>query len=102
MTAILGQSQPRISRHLKLLTDAGLVDRLPEGAWAFYRLTDAEAASRMTRDLLTLADPADPVLLRDAERLAEIKRERAGIGIVGGERDPVAAQEAGEPLGVGG
>ncbi len=41
LTAILGQSQPRISRHLKLLAEAGLIDRYPEGAWVFYRLTEA-------------------------------------------------------------
>ena len=32
LTQVLGQSQPRISRHLKLLCDAGLVDRFREGA----------------------------------------------------------------------
>src|SRR5258708_31458172 len=38
LTGILGQSQPRVSRHLKLLCDAGLLERLPEGSWVFYRL----------------------------------------------------------------
>ncbi len=38
LTRILGQSQPRVSRHLKLLADAGLVERFPDGAWVFYRL----------------------------------------------------------------
>ena len=38
LTHILGQSQPRVSRHLKLLTEAGLVMRYPEGSWVFYRL----------------------------------------------------------------
>ena len=77
LTAILGQSQPRISRHLKLLTDAGLVDRHPEGAWVFYRLTDNGPARPMAGELLALADPDDAVLSRDRERLAEIKREHA-------------------------
>src|SRR5919112_1835410 len=40
LTDILGQSQPRISRHLKLLAEAGLVERHREGAWAFFRLAD--------------------------------------------------------------
>ena len=79
MTAILGQSQPRISRHLKLLTDAGLVERHAEGAWAFYRLSDAAAARQMARALLALVDPADAVLARDGERLVEIKREHAEV-----------------------
>ena len=37
LTVILGQSQPRISRHLKLLAEAGLVERFREGSWVFYR-----------------------------------------------------------------
>ena len=44
LTDILGQSQPRISRHLKLLVEAGLVERHREGAWAFFRLTDRGVA----------------------------------------------------------
>ena len=38
LTHILGQSQPRVSRHLKLLCDAGVLDRFREGSWVFYRL----------------------------------------------------------------
>src|SRR3712207_9076853 len=48
-TDILGQSQPRISRHLKLLVEAGLVERHREGAWAFFRLTDRGVALRIIR-----------------------------------------------------
>ena len=40
LVAILGQSQPRISRHLQLLVEAGLVERHREGAWAFFRLAE--------------------------------------------------------------
>ena len=75
LTAILGQSQPRISRHLKLLTEAGLIDRYPEGAWVFYRLTDGGSGRRLTGDLFSLVDRNDPVLSRDRERLAAVKRE---------------------------
>lgn len=38
LTEILGQSQPRISRHLKLLAEVALIDRYQEGAWAYFRL----------------------------------------------------------------
>ncbi|QLF70870.1 metalloregulator ArsR/SmtB family transcription factor [Peteryoungia desertarenae] len=77
LTEILGQSQPRISRHLKLLTEAGLVERYQEGAWAYFRLRqDAEAAA-LTQGLLTAVLRSDPVLMRDAERLASVKRARA-------------------------
>ena len=37
LTQVLGQSQPRVSRHLKLLADAGLLERFREGSWVFYR-----------------------------------------------------------------
>ncbi len=75
---ILGQSQPRISRHLKLLTEAGLLARHPEGSWVFYRLAKngpgAEVAGHLTA---LLAAGGDQVLTRDLERLADVKRTRA-------------------------
>ncbi|MEW5425044.1 ArsR/SmtB family transcription factor [Amorphus sp. 3PC139-8] len=77
LTTILGQSQPRISRHLKLLTDAGLILRAPEGAWAYYRLTEDDAGARLTDQLLMQLDPADPTLARDRERLAAVQRAHA-------------------------
>jgi ArsR family transcriptional regulator len=73
----LGQSQPRVSRHLKLLTEAGLVERAPEGAWVFYRLPRHDTAERRWADAtLGMLDPADPVLSRDSERLGEIRAAR--------------------------
>lgn len=77
LTAILGQSQPRISRHLKLLADAGLIIRYPEGAWVYYRIAEGGAARRLVQDLTALGDPEDPTLLRDREWLAAVKREHA-------------------------
>src|SRR5438552_6514453 len=59
LTAILRQSQPRISRHLRLLAGAGLVDRFREGAWAFFRLADRGAPAELARDLVARLDPAD-------------------------------------------
>ncbi|HZP19927.1 MAG TPA: metalloregulator ArsR/SmtB family transcription factor [Bauldia sp.] len=77
LTAILGQSQPRISRHLKLLAEAGLIERHPEGAWAFYRLADTEPSRHLARDLLALVAADDPALVRDRDRLGQVKRDRA-------------------------
>jgi len=77
LTAILAQSQPRISRHLKLLTEAGLVERHPEGAWVFYRLAEGGAAGRLARDLGKLVGEDDATLIRDRERLAQLKQEQA-------------------------
>jgi ArsR family transcriptional regulator len=66
-----------VSRHLKLLAEAGLVERFPDGAWVFYRLTHAGAADALVTELLSRIDPADPVLHRDAERLQAVWSERA-------------------------
>jgi ArsR family transcriptional regulator len=73
----LGQSQPRVSRHLKLLTEAGLVERLPEGAWVFYRLPRAATAERsLAETALALLDAADAIVVRDADRLSAIRAAR--------------------------
>jgi ubiquinone/menaquinone biosynthesis C-methylase UbiE len=75
LTTILGQSQPRISRHLKLLVDANLVERHREGAWAFFSLRE-EGSVRFVRASLAALDPDDPVLVADRTRLAEVRLER--------------------------
>ena len=49
LVQVLGQSQPRVSRHLKLLSEAGVVERLPEGAWVFYRLAEGDRGARRLR-----------------------------------------------------
>ena len=53
MMSILGQSQPRISRHLKLLHEAGLIDRYPEGSWVYYRLVQADAIDRLLSPVMS-------------------------------------------------
>ncbi len=82
----LDQSQPRISRHLKLLTEAGLLIRHREGSWVFHRLAEDGPGAEVARHLNALlpqasgsgaGDGADRVLARDLERLAEAKRARA-------------------------
>ncbi len=78
LVAILGQSQPRVSRHLKLLVEAGLAERQREGAWAFYRLADQSGA--FARALIARIDPADATLAADRARLAlarEARRKQA-------------------------
>lgn len=77
LTDILGQSQPRISRHLKLLAEAALVDRYQEGAWAFFRLSQAGESVSLARRLLDATDPADAVFARDDERLRALKKVRS-------------------------
>jgi ubiquinone/menaquinone biosynthesis C-methylase UbiE/DNA-binding transcriptional ArsR family regulator len=77
LTAILRQSQPRISRHLRLMAEAGLVDRFREGSWAFFRLGERGGTAELARELIARLDPADMTLARDRERLAAVRAQRA-------------------------
>ena len=69
LTDILRQSQPRISRHLKLLVEAGLVERFREGTWAFFRLAEHGGGADVARALIERLNPADQTIARDRERL---------------------------------
>ncbi|HTO31817.1 MAG TPA: metalloregulator ArsR/SmtB family transcription factor [Pararhizobium sp.] len=77
LTEILGQSQPRISRHLKLLAEVSLIDRYQEGAWAYFRLKGEGAGVALVRGLLSAANLDDAVLTRDGERLSALKLARS-------------------------
>ncbi|MDO8605848.1 MAG: metalloregulator ArsR/SmtB family transcription factor [Phaeospirillum sp.] len=77
LTQILSQSQPRVSRHLKLMCDAGLLDRFPEGAWVFYRLAAKGRVATLAGHLLDLLPAEDPILTLDQQRLAAIRAARA-------------------------
>jgi ubiquinone/menaquinone biosynthesis C-methylase UbiE len=76
LTAILRQSQPRLSRHLRLLAQAGLVERHREGSWAFFRLGDAGSTADIARALIARLDPNDSTIARDRERLAGVRAAR--------------------------
>jgi len=54
LTAIVGQSQPRVSRHLKLLCEAGLLERFKEGSWVFPRLRDTGQSAAFAKALMSL------------------------------------------------
>jgi ubiquinone/menaquinone biosynthesis C-methylase UbiE len=77
LTDILRQSQPRISRHLKLLAEAGLIERFREGTWAFFRLSEQGGGAEVARALLARLNPADPTIARDRDRLASVRAARA-------------------------
>jgi ubiquinone/menaquinone biosynthesis C-methylase UbiE/DNA-binding transcriptional ArsR family regulator len=77
LTEILRQSQPRLSRHLRLLAEAGLVERFREGSWAFFRLAERAGGTEIARTLIGRLDPDDPVIARDRERLAAVRAARA-------------------------
>jgi ubiquinone/menaquinone biosynthesis C-methylase UbiE len=77
LTDILRQSQPRISRHLKLLVEAGLIERFREGTWAFFRLAEHGGGAEVARGLLDHLNPDDPIIARDRERLESVRQARA-------------------------
>jgi demethylmenaquinone methyltransferase/2-methoxy-6-polyprenyl-1,4-benzoquinol methylase/ArsR family transcriptional regulator len=77
LVTILGQSQPRVSRHLRLLVEASLADRHREGAWVFFRIAQRGPASAFARDLIARLSPADARLAADRARLAEVRQARA-------------------------
>ncbi len=81
ITAILGQSQPRVSRHLKILADAGLAERHREAAWMFYRLAEHGGGNPSVRAVLAvvteIARADDRVLARDGERFEQARQARA-------------------------
>jgi ubiquinone/menaquinone biosynthesis C-methylase UbiE/DNA-binding transcriptional ArsR family regulator len=76
LTQVLGQSQPRVSRHLKLLTEAGVVTRYQEGSWAWFRLGDQSVERAVTDTALQNIDLAGNAMQRDIERLETVRRDR--------------------------
>src|SRR6201996_6751550 len=75
LVEIVGQSQPRVSRHLKLLGEAGLVERFKEGSWVFCRAADRGTGAELARVIAELADPA--LQEADRARLAHVREDRA-------------------------
>lgn len=78
LAQVLGQSQPRVSRHVKILCDAGLAERRKEGSWVFVALGD----DRHVRPVLAAldawsADDADHWAVADSARLAAVRADRA-------------------------
>lgn len=65
----LRQSEPRVSRHLKILCDAGLLERIRQGQWVHYRLAQSSGALSFLQGLVAQLDRSDPALARDRERL---------------------------------
>ena len=79
LVQILGQSQPRISRHLKLLCEAGLLERNREGSWAYFRLPGRGSVAEFGRQLVDSIPGDDPTLALDLERLQAIIDSRAAL-----------------------
>lgn len=79
LTEILKQSQPRVSRHLKLLADAGLIVRNAEGAWAYYGLAQEGDAAALAQWLIARCDPKDIERARDVERQQKVRANQQAL-----------------------
>jgi ArsR family transcriptional regulator len=81
LTRILDQSQPRVSRHLKLLCEEGLLERHREGTWAFYRIADPRngTGAALARSIIDMIPSDDPQLLADRAALDAVRQDRAAM-----------------------
>ncbi|HEV2441608.1 MAG TPA: metalloregulator ArsR/SmtB family transcription factor [Steroidobacteraceae bacterium] len=77
---VVGQSEPRVSRHLKILGEAGLIERLRQGQWVHYGLARGGVAAGFVQGLLGQLDRADPLLARDRERAQALRTEGSSAG----------------------
>ena len=75
LVEILRQSQPRVSRHLRLLVEAGLLSRSQEGNWAYYRLNEEGSSGALARLITDLLPAEDPIHALDLERLQSVKAD---------------------------
>lgn len=78
LVQVLDQSQPRLSHHLKALTGAGLVERLPEGSFVFYRAATRGEGRRFLESLFAQIDENELTFVRDSQRLNQVSEARAG------------------------
>jgi ubiquinone/menaquinone biosynthesis C-methylase UbiE len=76
LTYILGQSQPRVSRHLKLMSESGLLARHKEGNWVLFRLRQEGVGGALARALVDMLPGKDANLSGDLARLEAVKRQR--------------------------
>jgi DNA-binding transcriptional ArsR family regulator len=92
LTEILGQSQPRVSRHLKLLDDCGLLERFREQHWMYYRVAGDTEGGRLARLLLEQLDADDPTLAGDVERMRRVVDVRDAKAVDGDDGEVLAAE----------
>jgi ArsR family transcriptional regulator len=79
LTELLGQSQPRVSRHVKLLAEAGLIERHQEGSWVFVRGAAAPAIRDFVITTLAMIAANDAQIARDRERAGQTRARRAAL-----------------------
>jgi SAM-dependent methyltransferase len=77
ISQVIGQSQPRTSRHLRLLLDADVLERTPEGAFVFYRLSDRDQRAALVRAVASRCAVDDPVIAADLAALERVRHARS-------------------------
>jgi ArsR family transcriptional regulator len=83
LAQVLGQSQPRVSRHVKILIDAGLAERRKEGSWVFLSVGESARVAPLFAllDRWTESYGEDPWTVADAARLAAVRADRAAAAV---------------------
>ncbi len=77
LTQILDQSQPRVSRHLKLMLEAGLITRHKEGNWVLFRLCETGVSAELARSIVQMLPVSEAIVAADLRRLQDVKSRRA-------------------------
>jgi ArsR family transcriptional regulator len=93
LVEILGQSQPRLSRHLRLLAEAGVFERAREGPNVFFRLADTGPGAALARAALARVPEDDPLLAADRHRARSLRAARARAASAAFQANPVAWDE---------
>jgi SAM-dependent methyltransferase len=92
ITQVIGQSQPRVSRHLRLLVDAEVLERAPEGAFVYYRVADGQPGAGLARHLAELLPATDATVAADLAALERVRQAR--LQAAAAYRDAHAAELA--------
>jgi SAM-dependent methyltransferase/DNA-binding transcriptional ArsR family regulator len=81
ISQVIGQSQPRTSRHLRLLVDAGILERAPESTFVYYRLAEGSPAAQLACSLAAVTPPSDPTLAVDLAALSRVRQARIDAAV---------------------
>ena len=81
LTQVTGQSQPRISQHVKQLCAVGLLERFKDGHFVYYRVSTAGEGSAVRRRLLALLPDDEPQFQKDSDKLRDIRGEGSGVEV---------------------
>ena len=99
---VVGQSEPRVSRHLKILGEAGLIERVRQGQWVHYGLSRGGPAAAFVQGLLAQLARADPLMVRDRERALSLRADGLGASAPAASRlgrELRGFVESAEPIG---